>query len=84
MASTEDSLIEDTAGILAKGALEEIKVPTLLIEGSESPRIIPAIQDTLVGRLPNAQRTIIKGAGHMLPLTHSKSLALEVSSLSAL
>ena len=84
VASTEDGLMKDTAGILAKGALEGIKVPTLLIEGSESPRIISAIQDTLVGRLPNAQRTIIMGAGHMLPLTHSKSLALEVSSLSAL
>lgn len=84
VASTEDGLMNDNAGILAHGALEDIDVPTLLVEGSQSPGIISAIQDTLVGRLPNAQRAIIMGAGHMLPLTHPKSLALEVSSLSAL
>lgn len=68
----------DKAGLLASGALEKISQPTLLIEGAESPRYIAAINDGLMARLRRAERAVIDGAGHMVPITHPQEVAAQV------
>lgn len=68
----------DKAGILASGALERIGHPTLLIEGAASPPYIAAINDGLMARLRRAERAVIDGAGHMVPITHPDEVAAQV------
>lgn len=74
----EPALYDDAGGMLAPGRLEALDRPVLLIEGSESPAIIPAINEALAARLPRAERAVIAGAGHMAPITHAAQVAAEV------
>lgn len=82
VAATSNAVREDSAGLLTEGGLETLACPTLLVEGSASPPIISSIHDTLAGRIPDARRVIIAGAGHMIPVTHPKALSAEVINLS--
>ncbi len=72
-------LLEDAAGLLRYMGLESIGVPVLLVEGADSPPIIDAVQTELARRLPNVQRLIVPGAGHMVPITHADTVAAAVS-----
>lgn len=65
----------DSAGLLRAGMFERAAMPALLIEGSASPDMTDAINTSLMRRLPNAQRVVIDGAGHMVPLTHPAAVA---------
>lgn len=76
-------LQEDSAGLLAAGRLSKAKMPAVLIEGDQSPPISADIAIALQKRLPDAQRVVVKGAGHMLPLTHPKQVAEPVRALRA-
>ncbi|WP_281968537.1 alpha/beta fold hydrolase [Roseovarius nanhaiticus] len=78
IASTRPALYDDAGGLLAPGALEALQTPVLLLEGSEAPDIIPAINGALAARLPNARRGVIGGAGHMSVATHSAQVGAEV------
>jgi lipase len=69
------TLLDDAAGLLAPWRLESLGIPTLLVEGAESPPIIAAIHDELARRLPQATREVIPGAGHMAPITHAAACA---------
>lgn len=69
------AILEDVAGVLAAGRLENMRVPTLLIEGAESPKIIASIQDVLQRRMPNTRRISVPGASHMVPITHPAIVA---------
>lgn len=71
-------LYEDAAGLLVDGVLQAVTVPALLIEGSLSPAIIPAINAGLAARLPQAERAVILGAGHMAPITHPAQVSAEI------
>ena len=54
-------------------ALEDfaaMTLPTLLVQGTVSPRPTRRICELLAGVLPDAQLVTIEGAGHMAPLTH--------------
>lgn len=51
-----------------RGRLTEIKVPTLIICGSEDRMTPPRISEALARELPNAHHKIVQGAGHMLML----------------
>lgn len=73
------TLLDDAAGLLAPWRLESLGIPTLLIEGAESPPIIAAINDELARRLPQATRKVIPGAGHMAPVTHPAACAAAVA-----
>ena len=73
------TLIDDAAGLLAPWRLESLGIPTLLVEGAESPPIIAAINDELARRLPQATREVIPGAGHMAPVTHAAACAAAVA-----
>ena len=65
-----DSIIHRNAVRISLQDVKKIQVPTLLMRGSESPEIVHHINDTLCSAMQNAQQTVVKGAGHMVPLTH--------------
>lgn len=81
VAASEPALFGDSAGILAPGRLESFDKPVLLIEGSASPAIIPAIGQHLEARLPKAQRLVIPDAGHMVAITHDAQVAEAIRAL---
>lgn len=68
-------LVEDSVGLLAAGRLEGLRAPVLLVEGTDSPSVVAAIQTELARRLPVVVRKEISGARHMLPVTHAAQLA---------
>ncbi len=72
------ALYDDVGGLLAPGVLQAVRQPALLIEGSESPDIISAINEGLAARLPRAERAVVAGAGHMVPLTHAGQVGAEI------
>lgn len=69
------TLFEDAPGLLTQGRLEALTMPVLIAEGADSPSVIAAINTELARRLPNASRAVVAGAGHMLPITHSRDCA---------
>lgn len=71
--------MDDSPGLLDPGRLEAVKNPVLLVEGSRSPPALRAIHEALSGRMPQAQRVIVAGAGHMSPLTHPENVAGEIA-----
>lgn len=83
VAAEEPSVHRDNGGMLAQGVLARIKVPVLLIEGSASPEVIGTINQGLARRMPQAERAVIAGAGHMVPITHADQVATEVLRLLA-
>ncbi len=75
------SLFDDLPRLLAPERLARVTMPTLLIEGSDSPPVISAINAALADMLPHARRETIKGAAHMCPLTHPNETAEILRSL---
>ncbi|MBV7380712.1 alpha/beta fold hydrolase [Maritimibacter dapengensis] len=71
--------LDDAPGLLDAGRLEKVKQPVLLLEGSNAPPGIREINDVLSARLPNVQRVVVVGAGHMSPLTHPENIAGEIA-----
>lgn len=78
IAAADGALFHDAGGMLASGALERIAAQVLLIEGSQSPAIIAAINEGLAARLPRPERAVIAGAAHMAPITHPAQVAAEI------
>lgn len=72
------ALVGDSAGLMRPGRLEAVQVPVLLVEGADSSPVIDAIQAALMDRLPHANRLIVPGAGHMVPITHPDVVARAV------
>lgn len=72
------ALNDDPGGLLTPGVLEALACPVLLLEGSASPPVIPAINEGLAARLPDVDRAVIAGAGHMLPITHAAQVSNEI------
>lgn len=60
----------DVGGMMSSGALRRISVPTLLMEGAQSPKILGLVNQGLAKRLPNTQHAVLSDSGHMLPITH--------------
>ena len=50
--------------------LREIKVPTLVISGSDDRTASPWVQETLARSISNARRVIIPGGGHAVIVDH--------------
>ena len=74
-----DALTGDTGGLLGPWRLESLGIPVLLVEGDRSPPVIAAIHDELERRLPKVSRSVVRGAGHMLPFTHAADLAAAIA-----
>ncbi len=70
IAESAADLEGDQTGLCAAGALEGLDCPVTLIRGSETHPIIADIHDALETRLPQARQHVIKGAGHMAPISH--------------
>jgi pimeloyl-ACP methyl ester carboxylesterase len=51
-----------------------VEAPTLLIAGGKTRAPARAVVDMLGATLPNAEVTVLKGAGHMSPFTHPSEL----------
>lgn len=74
---------DDCAGLLAPGRMARAAMPTVLIEGDQSPAMSAKVAIALQKRLPDADRVVIEGAGHMLPVTHPDLVAVPVRALLA-
>jgi len=73
--ATQSPLFDDTAGLLAPGRLEAIQCPVLLVRGSETNAIIPAIHTALARRIAHAECRVVAQAEHMVPITHPQAVA---------
>jgi len=60
--------------LLAVDALASLTGPVHVVEGSRTSAVDHAICDVVRQRVPQAQHTLIEGAGHMMPLTHPEPL----------
>jgi lipase len=74
-----DVMMQDAAGLLGHMRLESLGIPVLLMEGSQSPPVIGAIQAELARRLPRERRMVIEGAGHMAPMTHKAEVSAVIA-----
>lgn len=61
---------DDNAGQLEDGRLEALEIPTLLMRADRSAPVTAAINASLAKRLPKSKCVLVKGPGHMGPLTH--------------
>ncbi|MCX7566972.1 alpha/beta hydrolase [Sulfitobacter sp. F26169L] len=73
----------DSAGLLQPRRMARANMPVLLIEGDQSPPMSAKVGVSLEKRLPDVERVIIKGAGHMLPVTHPDAVVAPVRALLA-
>jgi pimeloyl-ACP methyl ester carboxylesterase/heat shock protein HslJ len=48
--------------------LPEIKVPTVIVQGTEDPLVPMVSAEDLAARIPNAELRVIPGLGHFIPL----------------
>jgi pimeloyl-ACP methyl ester carboxylesterase len=65
--------------VTAPEAYRSLRVPTLLICGTESPAPVRCVAEMLVRLLPNAGMLRVQDAGHMLPLTHPEVVNLAIA-----
>lgn len=71
--ATVDALYDDNAALVDR--IADISCPVQFIEGADSPEIISTISQMLESKIPDARRTVISGASHMVPITHSRQVA---------
>ena len=76
--ASEPAIIDDVARLLSPERMARVTMPTLIVEGSASPRIIGAICRGLENRMVDARRAMVRGAGHMVPLTHPDQVSAEI------
>jgi pimeloyl-ACP methyl ester carboxylesterase len=74
-------LEHDSAGLLRDGMFDRATMPALLIEGAASSKFAGIVNGSIASRLPNAIRVRIEGAGHMVPITHPKEVAVPIRAL---
>jgi len=57
---------------------EEIRVPTLVLQGGADRLVSTAVAEDLARRIPGAKLTLVPGGSHMLPATHADLVARDV------
>lgn len=57
---------------------EGVKVPTLILQGTEDYSVPPSVADDLHRRIAGSELIKIDGGSHMLPLTHPDLLATRI------
>jgi len=78
VAASQAEIFEDSPGLLQSGALEALRIPTLVLEGAETAKRHPVMRvicQGLVRRILKASHSLVDGAGHMAPLTHPDAVA---------
>ncbi|MYM54972.1 alpha/beta fold hydrolase [Thalassovita mangrovi] len=68
-------IIEDAPGLLHSGALEDLAMPVLVIEGEKTPEVARLVAAGLNRRIGNCRVETVAGAGHMAPITHPDVVA---------
>ena len=63
-------IVDDRQNLLREGRLESLEVPVTFIDGETTHPVIPEIISTMGDRIRDAEWSSVKGAGHMVPLTH--------------
>lgn len=63
-------LRDDRPNLLGEGRLEKLDFPVTFIDGENTHPVIPEIISTIGDRIADAEWVSIKGAGHMVPITH--------------
>ena len=70
-------------GFDVRDRLGDIRVPSIVLHGTED-RLFPlAVARELAGRLPQAELRVVPGAAHGLPLTHGSEVQRALRDLSA-
>ena len=69
----------DAAGVFAPARLARITQPVLLLESAHPPRGLREVHEAICAAIPQAQRVVIAGAGHMAPITHPENVAGEIA-----
>lgn len=60
---------------ITAGSLASVTMPVHVIEGSATSLVDRAICDAVLRSVQHSSRSVIEGAGHMVPLTHAADLA---------
>lgn len=64
----------DPDGLLAKGLVARMELPTLLIDGGESPEASHRINLALAALIEGSRIETVEGAGHMVSITHANTV----------
>lgn len=75
------ALFNDGPGLLAPARIARARMPTLLLDGAQSPAVVASIMEAFDAMLPNARRVTVQGAGHMVPITHPQETAAAIGEL---
>lgn len=59
---------------LTSDALTTVPVPVNVVEGSRTSAVDRAICDVVLRHVPQVEHSVIRGAGHMMPLSHAAEL----------
>lgn len=70
-------------GFDVRDRLREIRVPTIVLHGTEDGLFPLSVARDLAKRLPQAELRVIPGAAHGLPLTHGREVQRALRDLSA-
>lgn len=81
ISAQDQALYDDAAHLLDPQRLSRLCMPVLLIRGDESPPIASVINEGLMHRIPSARQAIVRGAGHMLPVTHAPQVGALIMKL---
>ena len=60
--------------------LHKLTMPVTLLFGGDTLPVVKLVMEGLQKRIPNAKLVEISGAGHMVPLSHSKEVAEKIRS----
>ncbi|MEM8591578.1 MAG: alpha/beta hydrolase [Pseudomonadota bacterium] len=66
----------DNSGVFDEGRLEALECPVTLIRGEHTQPVIASIHCVILERIGHGEDHVIKGAGHMVPLTHPRDVAV--------
>jgi pimeloyl-ACP methyl ester carboxylesterase len=69
----------DAGGVFTRERLAKIKQPVLLLESAHPPQGLRDVHEVICAAIPQAQRVVIAGAGHMAPVTHPENVAGEIA-----
>ena len=69
---------EDHYNFIGSGAFEQIKAPTLILDGCEKGEAMNLVCEGLARRIPNSIRASIADGGHMVPLKRPEAVAREI------
>jgi pimeloyl-ACP methyl ester carboxylesterase len=79
---TEQRRLLDELHLLAP-TLNSLQLPVAVLNGSADRVVPPAVGAMLTSAIPGAERTVLPGAHHLLPLDHPEEIAQAVRAVNA-